>query len=139
MILYLDTSALVKMYVEEVGSADVRNKSGQAEGIATSRIAYAEARAALARKYREGGLSGSDYRLVVEELDQDWANYFAVEVSDSLVKSAGRLAEKYALRGADAIHLASAVILAKEVGRSLMFACFDGQLSSAARKERLRS
>jgi predicted nucleic acid-binding protein len=52
VILYLDTSALVKIYVEEPKSAVVRENVKQAEGIATSRIAYAEARAAFARKCR---------------------------------------------------------------------------------------
>ncbi len=137
MILYLDTSALVKNYVQEAGSADVKEKSAQAESIATSRIAYAEARAALARKYREHGLSRRDHRSIVEDLDQDWDNYFVVDVSDQVVKSAGNLAEKYALRGADAIHLASGVILSKHAGRNVLFSCFDGRLSLAARKEGL--
>lgn len=113
MILYLDTSALVKIYVEET-SAVVREHVKQAEGLATSRIAYAEARAAFARKRRERGLSRADYRSVVNDLDQDWADYFIVDVSEILVKAAGLLAESHALRGADAIHLASAVALSKQ-------------------------
>ena len=84
MILYLDTSALVKIYVEET-SAVVREHVKQAEGLATSRIAYAEARAAFARKRRERGLSRADYRSVVNDLDQDWADYFIVDVSEILV------------------------------------------------------
>ena len=137
MILYLDTSALVKIYVQEVGSLDVRRQSVEAEAIATSRIAYAEARAALARKHRENGLSRKDYRSVIEDLDQDWENYFIVDVSDSVVRFAGILAEKHALRGADAIHLASSVTLGKQASRSVMFFCFDKRLALAARKEGL--
>ncbi len=137
MILYLDTSALVKIYVQEVGSLDVRRQSVEAEAIATSRIAYAEARAALARKHREHGLSRKDYRSVIEDLDQDWENYFIVDVSDSVVRFAGILAEKHALRGADAIHLASSVTLGKQASRSVMFFCFDKRLALAARKEGL--
>jgi predicted nucleic acid-binding protein len=139
VILYLDTSALVKVYVEEAGSPHVREKAGQAEGLATSRIAYAEARAALARKLREHGLSRLSYRSVVEDLDQDWEEYFVVDVSDAVVKLAGVLAEKHALRGADAIHLASALSLGKQAGGGVMFSCFDGRLALAARKEGLDS
>ena len=138
MILYLDTSALVKIYVQETRSADVRENAKQAEGLATSRIAYAEARAAFARKRREQGLSRADYRSVVDDLDQDWNDYFIVDVSEGLVRAAGILAENHALRGADAIHLASAVTLGKHMGESVMFMCFDGRLASAARKEDLR-
>jgi predicted nucleic acid-binding protein len=138
VILYLDTSALVKIYVQETRSADVRENAKQAEGLATSRIAYAEARAAFARKRREHGLSRADYRSVVDDLDQDWDDYFIVDVSEGLVRAAGSLAENHALRGADAIHLASAMTLGKHMGESVMFMCFDGRLASAARKEDLR-
>jgi uncharacterized protein len=78
VILYLDTSALVKIYVEETKSADVRENAKQADGLATSRIVYAEARAAFARKRREQGLSRADYRSVITDLDQDWDDYFIV-------------------------------------------------------------
>ena len=138
MILYLDTSALVKIYVEEPRSTVVRENVKQAEGLATSRIAYAEARAAFARKRREHGLSRADYRFVVNDLDQDWADYFIVDVSEGVVKAAGILAESHALRGADAIHLASAVTLSKQAGESVAFSCFDGRLATAAVKEDLR-
>jgi hypothetical protein len=48
------------------------------------------------------------------------------------------MAANHALRGADAIHLASAVTLSKQVGESIMFLCFDGRLATAADKEDLR-
>ena len=138
MILYLDTSALVKVYVEEPKSAVVRENVKQAERLATSRIAYVEARAAFARKRREQGLSRADYRTLVNDLDQDWLDYFIVDVSEGVVQAAGNLAEHYALRGADAIHLASAVMLAKQAGESITFHCFDRHLIDAARKEELQ-
>jgi predicted nucleic acid-binding protein len=138
VILYLDTSALVKIYVEESKSVSVRENVERAEGLATSRIAYAEARAAFARKRRERGLSRADYRTVVRDLDQDWPEYFIVDVSENVLQAAGMLAESHALRGADAIHLASAVTLAKQAGESVKFCCFDGRLVTAARKQKLQ-
>jgi len=138
VIFYLDTSALIKIYVEETRSADVRENAEQAEGLATSRIAYAEARAAFARKRRERGLSRVGYRSVVKDLEQDWDDYFIVDVSESVVKAAGVLAEGHALRGADAIHLASAITLSRQAGESVTFLCFDGRLAAAAAKEGLR-
>jgi predicted nucleic acid-binding protein len=138
VILYLDTSALVKIYVEEISSAEVRDNAKEAEGLATSRIAYAEARAAFARKRREQGLSRAGYRAVVNDLDQDWDDYFIVDVSESVVRAAGILAEHHALRGADAIHLASAVTLGKQMGQGVTFLCSDGRLAAAAGKEGLR-
>jgi predicted nucleic acid-binding protein len=57
LILYLDTSALVKLYARERGSADVRRQVTDAEAVATSVVAYAEARAAFARLLRERPVS----------------------------------------------------------------------------------
>lgn len=49
MILYVDTSALVKVYVTEPGSSEVRGRIDEAEAVATALVTYAEARAALAQ------------------------------------------------------------------------------------------
>ena len=68
MILYLDTSSLVKLYVEEGGSEEVRRDIHQASLVATSCVAYAEARAALARQHREGGLRTAERRQRVSDL-----------------------------------------------------------------------
>jgi predicted nucleic acid-binding protein len=61
-----------------------------------------------------------------------------VDVSDGLVKLAGGLAEVHALRGADAIHLASALALRKQIEEDVKFFCFDDRLTVAARKEGLK-
>jgi predicted nucleic acid-binding protein len=137
VILYLDTSSLIKLYVPETESAAVKRLVDAAEVIATSRIAYAEATAAFARKRRERGVSPADYRTLMQDFDHDWENYFVVDVSDTLVKLGGLLAEKHALRGFDAIHLASAVIIRKQGDRPVSFSCFDKRLSLAARREGL--
>lgn len=139
MILYLDTSSLIKLYVPEVKSAAVKRLVEAAEVIATSRIAYAEARAALARKRRERGVSPADYRTILHDFDHDWESYFVIDVSDTLVKLAGLMAEKHALRGFDAIHLASAVIISKQGDRAVSFSCFDARLIRAARREGLKT
>lgn len=137
MILYLDTSSLVKLYVEEANSRETRLLAQTAEVIATSRIAYVEAHAALARKRRDRGLTRAQYRSVIQELDQDWDSYFVVDVSQSLVQAAGSFAERHSLRALDAIHLASAVAL-RERAAAVAFHCFDARLTSAARHEGLQ-
>ena len=136
MILYLDTSALVKLYVEEAGSAEVATWVDEATVVATSRVAYAEARAAFARQRREGGFTAGLWRKAVAILDDDWGRYAIVEVSDGVVRMAGRLADRHALRGFDAIHLAAALEL-RPTRDQIRFGCFDERLSLAASKERL--
>lgn len=125
MILYLDTSALVKLYVAEISSAEVKGAVEAADVVATSRLAYVEATAAFARKRRERGLTAGGFRTVLQDFEHDWDNYFVVDVTDSLVKFAGRMARKHALRGYDAVHLASAVTIGRDGGLAVAFSCFD--------------
>lgn len=138
MILYLDTSSLVKLYVPEMESVAIKRLVGTAEVVATSQLAYVEARAAFARKRRERGLTPKDYRTVVQDFEDDWESYFIVDASNALVKLAGKLAEKHALRGYDAIHLASALTMQQQADRPVAFSCFDTRLSVAGRREGLK-
>jgi uncharacterized protein len=134
----MDTSSLVKLYVSEKETPATKHLVEATEVIATSRLAYVEARAAFARKHRERGVGLRDYRNILQIFDNDWESYFVVDISEALVKMAGQFAEKHALRGYDAIHLASAVTLRREGDQPVAFSCFDSRLSLAARRERLK-
>jgi len=137
VILYLDTSALVKLYIEESGSQQVRRAVEESRIVSTSRVAYVEARAGIARKYREGEFSKEEHDQVVEDLIRDWDNYFIVEVSESVAKLGGTLTERQSLRGFDAIHLASALLLRNRTRLDVSFSCFDERLKAAAEAEGL--
>lgn len=137
MILYLDTSSLVKLYVEETDSGKIRNISQKASVISTSKIAYAEARAAFARKQKENGFSPRTLRTIVEDFNRDWESYFVIEITDGLIRSAGDIAEKYLLRGFDSIHLASAVNLRRKIGTEIYFSSNDTRLNKSAAEEGL--
>lgn len=137
MIVYLDTSSLVKLYVEETGSEEVRRWTNAAIVVATSRVAYAEARAAFARKAREESVKDETYSQIVGDFERDWENYFIIEVSEGIVRLAGVLAERHSLRGFDALHLASALSLRGKTKLSVAFSCFDEVLSQAAHTEGL--
>ena len=95
MTLYLDTSSVVKLYVTEAGSEVVRQLVGDATVVATSAVAYAETRAALARLRREGALTASKLTAAKREFDEQWPTYLTLEATDSLCRVAGELAEKY--------------------------------------------
>jgi predicted nucleic acid-binding protein len=135
MILYLDTSALVKLYVAEAGSSDVRKRLKAAERVATSRVAYPEARSALARRQREGALTAAGLKKAVSALDRDLETYVVVELYEHVAREAGHLAEKHSLRGFDAIHLASALELGFLTGTPPTFLTFDDRQERAAIKE----
>jgi uncharacterized protein len=137
--LYLDTSALVKLYVEEDGSALVRKWVHDADLVATSILAYAEARAAFARRRREKQIAPAAYTQMLREFELDWDRYVVLDATDPLIRSAGKLAETHALRPYDAIHLASAKILKDKVAQTVSFASWYARLTVAGLKEGLDS
>ena len=135
MTLYLDTSSVVKLYVREVGSDSVRQAVSQARVVATSVIAYAEMRAALARIRRDGGANAAKLTLLKREFEEQWPAYLRVEVTHALCRVAGDLAEQYGLRGFDSIHLASFSDVARSAGiGETRFSIFDDRLNDAAEK-----
>jgi predicted nucleic acid-binding protein len=135
MIVYLDTSSLVKLYVEEIDSEKIRNFVRNAASVSTSRIAYAEARAAFAKKQKEEGFPLKILRKIVEDFNRDWESYFLIEITDGLIRFAGDIAEKYLLRGFDSIHLASAIHLKNKIDLAIYFSSYDTRLNQSAEKE----
>jgi len=132
VILYLDASALVKLYVDEDGSRQALQASRDADVMATCEIAYVELRAALARRYRDGALRPTAYRRVARDLRADWPHFFLVAVTGQLVERAGAIAERHRLRAHDAVHLASGLAVHTRTGEPVTFACWDRGLAQAA-------
>jgi predicted nucleic acid-binding protein len=133
MTLYLDTSSLIKLFVEEPGGDEVRQHLSEADAVATSLITYAEARATFARLRRTGGFTSDGFRSAKRDFDEDWSNYLVVEPSLELCRAAGDLAERYHLRGCDSIQLATFLQLAGERRASdTRFSSFDSALNRAA-------
>ena len=135
MTLYLDTSSLVKLYVEETGSDLVSRLAAEAVVVVTSAVAYPESRAAFARLRREGALSPRAFSTVKRAFDLRWPQYLSLAATDSLCRSAGELAETYGLRGFDSVHLASYAEVVRRAGPGdVAFSSFDERLNQAARK-----
>lgn len=134
MILYLDTSALVKLYTDEISSGLVRSAANQASVVACHDIGYVEARAALARKHRDKDLDEEALARCKAKLDDDWGQFYVVGVTVQLLRVAADLAESYGLRAYDSIHLAAAEAVQRVAGADadFRFAVFDGDLRKAA-------
>lgn len=132
MILYLDTSAAVKLYASELGSAETRRAVAEADQIASSLLAYAETRAALARKYRMRQIDAAGFDRSKSDFESDWKGFIKMPADPETVRRAGDLAEQFRLRAYDAIHLATAGRLHRETQSQVAFACFDGALNRAA-------
>lgn len=138
-MLYLDSSALVKRYVAEPGSADVASAIERDAVIATSRLTIVEVRAALAAARRAGRFRrAAELAAVIAAFTRDWAGIIVVEVDASLCESAASLADRHGLRGYDAVQLASAIVASSSVpSGTVRFGTFDTVLRRAARAERL--
>ena len=103
MILFCDTSALIKLLIDEPESDQMQQASSDAEAIAVCRITWAEAMAAMARRQREDPMSGNNIDLARGRLIQNWNDLTIVEVSQNLVETAGLFADGFALRGYDSV------------------------------------
>ena len=132
-LLYLDTSAWLKLYVEEAGSEAMHTLVTATPQICTHLIAYAELRAALAKATRMQRLSAADKAQIIIRLDEDWQSLNVVLPTDMLIRRAGHLCDLFGLRAYDSIHLAAAEALSFQImPQRLSFACFDHKLNAAA-------
>jgi len=129
--LYLDTSALVKLFIEEDGSAKVRALAGGrtgAEVLLVSRLGYTEASISLARMVHLGRLPAADLPHHQGSLDDYWEQSIQeFALTEALLEDARQLAQRFPLRTYDAIHLASA----REAKRMLR-GTFDGDVKFLA-------
>lgn len=108
MIVYLDTSALVPLLIDEPTSPICERLWEDADDVVSVRIAYVEAAAAIAQARRLGRLTRSQQRDVLTLLDEKWDQLQVVDVDDLLVRRAGALADLHSLRGHDATHCGGA-------------------------------
>ena len=138
MILYCDTSALIKRYVEEIGTEYVDTLWKDCWCVATSVAAFAEAMSTFGRKLREGLLSRKEYIKTVKKFKNDYEHLILVPLGNDLNSVMEDLFNRHSLRGFDAIHLASALVFTNSKETDLFFACFDHTLNKAAKKEGLK-
>ena len=133
MILFCDTSAVVKIYVQEDASEKVIRAAEKSDSVAVSPITWVEFMSAIARRSRErpqDAVALAEARLCFVA---DWPRFQKVEVDQDLRELAGDHADTFALRAYDSVQLASAQRLHSEMPGEVRFACFDARLSKAAK------
>lgn len=104
---------------------------------ATARLSAVEVASALARRCREGAFPAAERDRALAALEDDLSALRVVEVSTSVVDEARVLLVRHPLRAGDAIQLASALLLRRELAEPVTFAAYDDRLKSAARAEGL--
>lgn len=138
MSVFADSSALVKLYVDEDGCEAVRALTG----VVVSQLARVEVPAALWGKHRVGGADPDDVRVLVEEFVADWAGdssenarFAVVALTPDLLEDAAGLSATRSLRAYDAVQLAAARATAAADGECRAVAAFDRALRVAAAAE----
>lgn len=136
---YLDSSALVKRYVSEVGSGWVQALCDSRSGhvMALAHIGLVEVAAALGVKHRQGFLPESVLDGLLRDLQRDSFNqYWLIDVDQQMVLQAMTLTRRQKLRGYDAVHLACALFLQETLTSQALpppiFLSADRDLLSAA-------
>ena len=138
IVHYLDASAWVKRYCQEPGSAWMTGFFAQTPTLACSTLGVIEVTAALSRKAKAGELDAAACEGKLDLVGDDWAGFMALELTAELLERARQAARDRALRAADAIHLAAALVLRSdfpEPGDQVVLITSDHELASAALAE----
>ena len=134
MLIYADTSAFAKLWIKEAHSDFTRQVlQGSGNIIACSAIGKVEIVSALRRAYKAGRISGTRFAKIHRELEEKWKDVVVMATVPEVISTAERYAIKFALRGYDAVHLASLLHLTQS-GVAPVLASFDDELIDAAEK-----
>jgi predicted nucleic acid-binding protein len=133
LILYFDSSALVKRYVEEQGSSDVLDWMEASDLTGTVLVTRAEVAAAITHALRRQYVTQEDARKILETFHKEWSCFHRLPVNESLVARADALACDHNLRGYDAIHVAAALIWQELLDLPVTLVSYDRELADAAR------
>jgi predicted nucleic acid-binding protein len=133
MILFLDASALVKRYIQEKGSQDVKAWIEAADMVVTGLISRVEIAAAIARAGRMKLITADGSLVALRQFRSEWESFYRLPITENTVARGDSLAVEHDLRGFDATHLACALIWQETLGMPVTLASFDSQLIEAAR------
>ena len=133
MILYLDSSALVKHYIQEDGSEEISSLIEKAENTGTVLITFAEMASALSKSVRMGWVERKGAEGAWLDFKEQWLTFTRIDITNSVLDKAGQLAWEYELRGYDAIHLAAALTWQDLMETSVTLGTFDKELWKAGK------
>ena len=137
---YLETSALVKLYVRESGTEQLLHlvDSSESHQFALLSLSQAELRSAVRRRERAGDLDGRTVAELLQRFEFHLGTMFVRQgVTESVLDVACAVIDRYPLRAYDALQLAGFLVI-KTVAPSVpVFVCADQQLLQAAETEGL--
>ncbi len=141
-LLYLDTSALVKLYVQEPGTEPMLALAHPDANhrLAILSLARLEFRAAVRRRVKLGDIEATVADMLIHSFSEHLATIFQVQpVNDAVLEEAAGVIDRYSIRAYDAVQLGGCLALRSTVGEEVdvQFVCADDQLLAAARAEGL--
>ncbi len=141
ILYYLDASAWVKRYYLEDGTTWVQNLFTHNQAMACASLGMIEVMATLSRKRKAREINLSQFKQKARELEDDWERFIKIQMTYEVVHVAKELTKKLSLRGSDAVHLSSALLLQKrfiEKDDQLVMVASDYELIEAAESSGLR-
>ncbi len=134
MNIYLDSSALVKRYINESGSDSVERLLSKAVLVGTTLISRAEVSAALGKAVRLHAITSEEGMAALKQFRSHWNHLVRIKVEEHTIAKADSLAWDYSLRGYDSVQLASALLWQEALNAPITFVTFDRQLWEAGVK-----
>src|SRR5258708_1235004 len=132
MILFMDTSALLKRYLQEEGSDMIRAAIESDGEVVISVLTYVEIHSAVSRRTREKSILESERKTILSEFETDWLHFGKVPLDDFLLNRAGTLCLEHPIRSLIALHIPSALTISENREESFVFLTADERLRTAA-------
>jgi len=136
----LDTSALVKLYVQEPGTDRLLPlvSDRPEDRFAILAISVVEVRSAIRRRQRAGDIDVSAATAILKSVQSHMETRFIRQmINETVIDTALEMIDRYALRAYDAVQLAGCLVLCGIAAEAFTFVCSDHRLLEAARSERL--
>ena len=134
MILYLDTSALVKRYIQEASTDEVIALLESAGSVGSASLTKVEMAAAFEKTVRQGWVKRKIAMQAWQDFLDHWPSFTRLNTSSGTIDRASALAWEYGLRGYDAMHLACALLWKETLETPITMATFDRDLWQASKK-----
>ena len=140
---FLDTSALIKRYVEEEGTPRIVGLFGlpvrlDGRALMILDLALLESRSAVRRREREGDMTPVDAARILKQIEEDAASSCLVQPSTAaVIEDAARLIDRHPLKAYDALQLSGCLMARRRTPTPVTFVCADTRLCDAARDEGL--
>ena len=140
-VYYLDTSALVKLYVREPGTEQMLRLASRSSGhtFAVLSLSRVEFRAALRRRERMGDIPDETVRGMISQIERHLQRLYLIQpVTEAVIEEAAGLLDRHPLRAYDAMQLAGCLSVRSRLAEPPLFVCSDRDLLIAADRDGLR-